>query len=269
MLDEVDRLIAALLRILLRGWPTAAQSHAATTDDTRALVAATLQRAPALFTRARNRAYAVAHEESGQPTPPDRHRAEPDLAAWWAEQTGTLTALLDADIPPAVVVARTRSLLEREASTQVSAAHGEGIKAVADGLGLSRLLTPERDACLRCTSYAGAVARPGHGFAVVRNFTAGDLESEVEAPLHPRCRCTTRVLYSDQEGAARSDALRREAERAVLRFESLPSESDRARTEAAERLLAQGSRLAKTVLATAERRIRQRRKAEAAAKAGR
>lgn len=266
-MDETDRIIAALIRLMVRGWPAAVEPAGVQmdADRVRELVSETLDLAPVVFRRARNRAYAVAHEESGEPTPTHHYDEEgPGLEQWWADQTRTLTALLDSDVPPAVVLGRARSIVEREASSQVSKAHGEGIRDVADARGLKRLLTPERDACLICTSYAGAVAPPGEGFRPVRNFTGRELPDEaIELPIHPRCRCDSRVLYSDQEAEFRSDVLKREAERQVLRFESLPSESDRKRTEAAERLLAEGTRLAKTVRETAQRRIRQRRKTEA------
>jgi hypothetical protein len=94
-------------------------------------------------------------------------------------------------------------------------------------------------------------------FGAVRNFTSHDELAEVSCPVHPWCRCHVKAMPL-AEAETFADPLRREAERSVLRFESLPSESDRARTEAARRLIEQGSRLAKTVLSRSATEIRKR-----------
>jgi hypothetical protein len=105
------------------------------------------------------------------------------------------------------------------------------------------------------------VCEAGGEFAIVRAFV-DKLEPNVAVPVHPWCRCQKRLTHrADAESVA--VPLVREAERSVARFESLPSESDRARTEAAKLLLEQGSALPKTVLERSARGVRKREKIQA------
>ncbi|MEI5603996.1 hypothetical protein, partial [Streptomyces brasiliscabiei] len=69
---------------------------------------------------------------------------------------------------------------------------------------------------------------------------------------HPRCRCELEPLVSREY----ADALRREADRSVLRGFSLESEPMRVRVEAAERLLARGVDAPKSVIAYARRAVK-------------
>ncbi len=281
-MDVIDRLIAVLVRLVV-AWvpgntppreagdppsPPAVEERAAEVADDvppadfRTRLADAFKRAPASFQRAREEAYRLGVEEShGRMSGPHfEDRAE--LEKWWKDQSDTMLALLDAGVDQATVAARAQRLFEREASTQLSTAHAEAVRDEAVRLGLHRVLIPERDACLLCTSYAGAVAEGGDTFRMVRNFTDDpEPEDGVGVPVHPWCRCSTRAVTL---ASARTQAtpLRREAERSVLRFEALPSESDRERKDAADRLLKAGTQLAKTVEERSARAIRAFRKTD-------
>lgn len=231
----------------------------------RAGLVATYRAAPLEFEKARNKAYRLGVEDSGGRGVQQHYRDRKALRKWWRAELEKLLILLDQDIlDQDTVTLRAQRLLEREAVTQVSRAHAEGVRAEADRQGLHRILVPERDACLICTSYAGAIAEPGKSFDVIRNFTAkpdDELPADgVEVPLHPWCRCDTRAVDLD-DALVMAEPLWREAERSVLRFDALPSESDRARTEAADRLLKAGTALPKTVLERSAREVKRRRKA--------
>jgi hypothetical protein len=121
-----------------------------------------------------------------------------------------------------------------------------GAVAAADGAGLDLVWWSERDACLSCTSMAGAT-RSGDGlFRPVRVLAPRIIpwyrDGMATPPGHRGCRCS---LARATPGLA--DALRREAERSVARgesaYDSLP-----ARLRAVDRLLAaQASRIPKSV----------------------
>jgi hypothetical protein len=220
---------------------------------------------PTVFETARQQAYDQGWEDVGDPEPPsdeDYAAAErAELEAYWADQLTTLEVLLDTEgIDTQVVAARAQRIVEREASTQLSTAHSDGLSDAAEASPVDWVfvLVPERDACLRCSSYAGAVCEPTELFGVVRAFEDG-IKAEVRVPVHPWCRCQKRLVHRDDAESV-AKPLRREAERSVARFDALPSESDRARTEAAKRLIEQGSGLPKTVLERAGRGVRKREK---------
>ena len=71
-------------------------------------------------------------------------------------------------------------------------------------------------------------------------------------PAHPNCRCTVEPLNAPEYAAA----LRREADRSVLRGFSLESESMGTRVDAARRLIDRGVDAPKTVVAFARRAVR-------------
>ncbi len=231
--------------------------------DFRARLKTAFHAAPLEFEKARNRAYRAGVAESGGTAPVQHYRDRRALKKWWSTELAKLLTMLDEGILDQQTLAlHAQRILEREASTQLSRAHGEGVRAEADRKGLHRILEPERDACLICTSYAGAIAEPGGSFEVIRNFTSGTDEElpvgGVEVPVHPWCRCETRAVDLD-DALVIAEPLWREAERSVLRFDALPSESDRARTEAAARLLKAGTALPKTVLQRSAREVKRRR----------
>lgn len=229
-------------------------------DQLKATIASTVVE----LQKAREEAFRNGVEESGGQAKGRHYRDGDDLAEWWNKELGKLLTLLDeTDLGQAVVAARAQSLIERETSTQLSRAHADGVTAEAKRWHLVRIVIPERDACLRCTSYAGAIAAPDEAFQVVRDFTDPERDEidpdGVELPVHPHCRCVSRAV-SQADAEVLAVPLHREAERAVLRFEALPSESDRERTEAARRLLDAGTALPRTVIERAGRAVRARTK---------
>lgn len=218
---------------------------------------------PDLFEAARQQAYDQGWDDVPDVEPPteqDYAAAErAELEQFWREQLTQLETLLDTeDVTEDVVAAKAQRIVEREASTQLSRAHSDGLSDAAQEAPEDWVfvLVPERNACLRCTSYAGSICEPAGLFAVVRAFQ-DSVEAEVRVPVHPWCRCSKKLVHRDDAQRV-ADPLRREAERSVARFDALPSESDRARVEAARQLIEQGSRLPKTVLERAGREVRRR-----------
>lgn len=129
----------------------------------------------------------------------------------------------------------------------VHRAHNEGRsraieRTASRGQRVYRMWRAERGACPSCLGYAGALAEPGEPFEPV--FMVADASARPEGPLwgppaHPACRCEV-----DQwEGHGPDDldpvdlphALRREAQRSVLRGDA--QGSDPAKIRAADRLL--------------------------------
>ena len=145
----------------------------------------------------------------------------------------------------------------------VNGAANAGITAVADDLGAQRLWFAEPDACLSCQGMAGRLADPGEPFnaAFASTFTPkpriwppGPIET---CPLHPHCRCrVSPYLGAVGAGTNLPAALRREAQRAVLKGWSLPSESGPERVRAAQQLLNRGVSAPKSVQAYARAAVR-------------
>lgn len=146
------------------------------------------------------------------------------------------------------------SAVKRDVTTLVNAAGNAGSTAVADAAGVPTVWVAETSACVTCLAYSGQVADPG------KNFPAGltyGKSSTVTAPVghppaHPNCRCTVEPLLSDDYAAA----LRREADRSVLRGFSLESESMKVRLDAARRLVESDVDAPKSVVAYARRSIK-------------
>lgn len=118
---------------------------------------------------------------------------------------------------------------------------------------------PERDACVRCLAYAGLrLLRPGDAFPGGLSYVPEERDSGAEKvkapPLHPRCRCELQLIPRGDSELA-SAALRREADRSILRGFSLESESQARRRRAAKVLLASGVNAPKSVKADARRRL--------------
>lgn len=150
--------------------------------------------------------------------------------------------------------------VERAARWGVNRSAATGVAATAAAAGAERLWIPERDACLHCTAYAGQTAPTGRPFAGGLTFSKKPLSRAPvpNPPLHPNCRCRI-ALYRPEWSRAGAvsipDALKREARRSVARGFSLPSESESARINAAERLLRSGAGLPKTVEERARRDV--------------
>lgn len=146
------------------------------------------------------------------------------------------------------------NVLQRDVTTLVNHAGNAGTTAAADAVGLSTVWIAETNACVECLAYSGRIARPGKAFPGGLTYGAKSYNTNpVDAPpRHPRCRCTVEPLVSREY----ADALRREADRSVLRGFSLESEPMRVRVAAAERLLARGVDAPKSVKAYAAKAIK-------------
>lgn len=137
----------------------------------------------------------------------------------------------------APIFGHANSITNRVTSSLVQSG-GEGVRAVATEADLPVVWIAETNACVHCLAYSGHVAKPGKQFPGgltygKKSYHPDTLESP---PLHPHCRCFLEPL-NDQSYA---DALRREADRSVLRGFSLESESMGVRIDAAQRLLDNG-----------------------------
>lgn len=165
--------------------------------------------------------------------------------------------LAKAGADPATILAPVngaRNSLERTVTSLVNQAGNAGSTAVADAAGLSTVWVAETNACVTCLAYSGIVTRPGKAFPA--GLTYGKRSTVAEPvrypPAHPNCRCTVEPLNSPEYAAA----LRREADRSVLRGFSLESESMPTRVDAARRLIERGVDAPKTVVAFARRAVR-------------
>ncbi len=165
--------------------------------------------------------------------------------------------LARAGVDPATVLApvfAAGNALERDVTTLVNGAGNVGTTAVADAAGVPTVWVAETNACVECLAYSGRVAKPGKPFPGGLTYGAKSYNpTPVDAPpRHPRCRCTVEPL-NDQSYA---DALRREADRSVLRGFSLASEPMSKRVDAAARLLDRGVEAPKSVKAYAAKAVK-------------
>lgn len=144
--------------------------------------------------------------------------------------------------------------IERRVSDAINRGGNEGATRVADVAGRPTVWVAERNACVHCLAYAGRVAEPGESFPGGLTYGKKSYYPNAIAtpPRHPRCRCTVEPLL-DQSYA---DALKREADRSILRGISLESESMAVRVDAAKRLVDGGVVAPKSVIAFAERAVR-------------
>jgi hypothetical protein len=142
-------------------------------------------------------------------------------------------------------------------------AANDGVAAVADELGVERLWVAERDACAVCLALSGEVSVNGRwdpdatfGPKPLAVWPGPDLTNP---PRHPRCRCRSQPWLGSETPAGVPDlreALKREAKRSILTGWRLPSESERVRLGAAERLLLSGTTLPSTVQARARAAVK-------------
>lgn len=144
--------------------------------------------------------------------------------------------------------------VKRSVSDGINRAGNEGATAIADAAGLSTVWVAETNACVACLAYSGIVAKPGAAFPGGLTYGAKAYHREPVAtpPRHPHCRCTVEPLHD----ASYAAALRREADRSVLRGFSLASESMAVRIDAADRLVRNGVDAPKSVIAYARRSIK-------------
>jgi hypothetical protein len=124
-------------------------------------------------------------------------------------------------------------------------------RAAAIRNGARLLWIAERDACVVCAALSGHVANVLDGEGFDEDATFGPHrpaepwphgQGLTGPPRHPNCRCQCVVYFGAAVGQPDLPAaLRREAKRSILRGFSLPSEPQRTRIVAADRLLASGS----------------------------
>lgn len=136
--------------------------------------------------------------------------------------------------------------IDATAAVEVTAAAARAVRDVADEQGATVMWVAERDGCLTCLAYAGATAATGEEFPV--DLTFGRRPMSAPGPIvgparHPHCRCSLEILNPDD--TAIPAALKREARRSVVRGDSVDGLA--ARLDAADRLLARGAGLPKTV----------------------
>lgn len=138
-------------------------------------------------------------------------------------------------------------------SDAINRGGNEGSTAVADAAGLPTVWVAETNACVACLAYSGRSAKPGDAFPGgltygKKSYYADDV---MTPPRHPNCRCTVEPLVAKEY----ADALRREADRSVLRGFSLESESMATRVDAAKRLVDKGVDAPKSVVAFSKRSV--------------
>jgi hypothetical protein len=158
---------------------------------------------------------------------------------------------------------RAATTAEQTTSWVVNRSANDGVQDVADELGLERIWVAERDACVHCQGLAGATSVDGV-FDASLTFAEKPLAvwpgpDLTSPPRHPNCRCRTQPWIDAEMPAGvpdQRDALKREAERSILTGWRLPSESERVRLGAAERLLAAGTKLPASVQARARTAVR-------------
>lgn len=143
-------------------------------------------------------------------------------------------AAVDAALAPVFHAAtRVRATVE----TQINAASNTAILGVGEAVGSPMVWIAERDACVYCLALNGEVVEEaGSNFPPADRYDdrAATARRTVNQPaLHPRCRCVLGILNDPSY----ADALRREADRSILRGFSLASESNAVRIRAAKRLL--------------------------------
>ena len=214
--------------------------------------------------RAMSAATAVAVTETGRSI---REAAQETLAYRTGRMREFTAALLGAERPSlasALIVVAQAALLVKGLEGVISDHEvGKANAAVLDRARRSpskvAMWVPERDACVRCLRYAGMrLLRPGDHFPGGLSYDpAGDTtdaDPVASPPLHPHCRCELQlVTRGDSEEA--SLALKREADRSILKGWALDTEGQAARRRAAESLLSSGVNAPKSVKADARRRL--------------
>lgn len=159
----------------------------------------------------------------------------------------------DADAVLAEIRAQ-KAKTHRAVTRVVNQSANEATRHTASAAGLPVVWVAERNACVRCLAYQGTVAKDGAPFPGGLTYAPeGAAHPALHTPpLHPHCRCHLEAL-KDQSYA---DALRREADRSVLRGFALPSESRATRVAAARKLIDDGVVAPKSVIKFAERSIK-------------
>lgn len=138
-------------------------------------------------------------------------------------------------------------------ATEVTSTANAYVTSISDEAGVATVWVAETNACVECLAYSGVTAEPGDAFpgGLTYGRRARSAEPVAFPPLHPNCRCFVEPLGSQEY----ADALRREADRSVLRGFSLESEPMSTRVDAAARLLERGVDAPASVIDFAERAV--------------
>lgn len=143
--------------------------------------------------------------------------------------------------------------VKRGVTTLVNEAGNSGVLEAAKVAKVDIVWVAETNACVDCLAYSGRTVAAGADWPENLSYLPGRTHAPGKTPpLHPNCRCTLEPLIEPSY----ADALRREADRSVLRGFSLESESMRTRVRAAEHLLEGDVVAPKTVIAYAERSVK-------------
>jgi hypothetical protein len=142
-------------------------------------------------------------------------------------------------------------------------ANQQAVTDTAKRRGLDLIWISERDACVVCLKLNGDVVDPGDSFSVTATYGKPDdvpapwpdAETLLHPPRHNRCRCRCEI-HDSERSADLVDALKRESDRAIAYGWRTDSESGEVRRRAAEKLLAKGVNLPKSVKSRAARRVK-------------
>lgn len=179
-------------------------------------------------------------------------KAQRDIADLVAKARKLAAAGVDPEVATSPLFGAANAA-KRTVTTLVNQAGNEGVVASASAAKLKLVWVAETNACVHCLAYSGRTTVAGRDWPKGLSYLGSnpyDAPGKCP-PLHPNCRCTLEVLNEPSY----ADALRREADRSVLRGFSLESESMRTRVAAAERLLEQGVDAPKSVIAYARKSV--------------
>jgi len=138
-------------------------------------------------------------------------------------------------------------------TSSINMSGNDATTLVADAADLPTVWVAETDACVECLAYSGLAADPGDLFPGGLSYDKSYNDEDLEAPpLHPNCRCTVEPLGDPSY----AEALRREADRSVLRGFSLESEGMATRIRAAKKLIEGGVDAPKSVIDYAKKSVK-------------
>lgn len=240
-LPAASRGLADVLRSAMLEAALAASASLATSDVARrALASADRQLADVLEARVREDARRRAAELDGR------------MRAAFGQASRLARAGAPIDVVRSPVLGAAASV-KATLATEVTQTAGLYVTSVADEAGVATIWVAETNACVRCLAYSGRIAEPGEDFPGGLSYGRRPKDRTPIAfpPLHPNCRCFVEPLGSREY----ADALRREADRSVLRGFSLESESMATRVDAARRLLERGVDAPASVIRYAERSV--------------
>lgn len=201
-----------------------------------------------------------------------QRREQDRIVAAVRKQLDQAKAVLDADKVTAEGFTRVQRALAEAAKVEqrVEAAvqwhlldaNQKGVADEARRRGLALIWVAERDACVVCQALSGDVVDPGQSFSVTATYGRESALPKVwpkedylpHPPRHNRCRC--RAEPHDRQDTGVVMALKREGRRAIVYGYRTDGQSSAERRDAADRLLAKGARLPKTVEARARRAVK-------------